>query len=347
MVSRDRIFRIGTSDVCEIVIAGGAPANTIWAQLTVSDTSMHLLTVVDPAIRCSVNGNVVSKQYWVHANDRIEIEGRVLNWAYINGDSNNAFLKQPKKQSALDVKKLSIILAAACALIAALVFGINSNSGVIVDPDPDPDPDPAPDVSDTLGEAEQPNVLEIDMVVEPEQQPVPAVKPAKKQETNESVASVVPERKEPVEETEREAESPSLPDVDEKPVQNKKPVVSIAVSPSMSVSELWAVVKNDDRNSYALYYLAKYYGDSKLDVKDDKSARNFWKDRKSDGDLKKYLGDNNNNISLTLVRLTFVLLARAKANMPEDIDESIKKDILDRLKAIKDSDRDKYKDYSY
>lgn len=91
LMNKERIFRIGTTAACEIVVPGGIPANAVWIHLAISDESMHLLTIVERGISCSVNGNVVSQRYWINEDDIIEIEGRILNWDYIKGDSDEPF----------------------------------------------------------------------------------------------------------------------------------------------------------------------------------------------------------------------------------------------------------------
>ena len=85
MENKEKIFKIGTPD-------------SQWVQLTIFDSGMHLLTLVDKNIKCTVNGNVVTNQYWVHEDDKIEIAGRVFDWNYIKGTSETAF-KEVKKSS--------------------------------------------------------------------------------------------------------------------------------------------------------------------------------------------------------------------------------------------------------
>ena len=122
-MSQERIFRIGTAAVCEIVIPDGIPANVVWAHLAVHDEGMHLLTIVEHGIACSVNGNAVSQQYWVNEEDVIEIEGLTLNWDYIRGDSNvpfkvNARRTFPKKR----VFFISVAVIAVCVGLYYLLF---------------------------------------------------------------------------------------------------------------------------------------------------------------------------------------------------------------------------------
>lgn len=85
MENKEKIFKIGSAD-------------TQWVQLTIFDSGMHLLTLIDKSIECSVNGNVVSNQYWVHEDDRIEIAGRVFDWNYVKGTSESPF-KETKHSS--------------------------------------------------------------------------------------------------------------------------------------------------------------------------------------------------------------------------------------------------------
>lgn len=314
------------------MVAGGEPANTIWVQLAVSESSMHLLTVVAPGISCSVNGNAVSKQYWVHSNDRIEIAGYVLNWAYINGDSNEAFINQPKKSSSRSMKMWIFILIGALALGAAFMFLTGGMS------DGEKRNDAYKSEDDTI--QVDPAVLELiedvndsedavldKLVVKQVTTPAEQGKKGKVSEQGVETDVNVPVAESPVS-ADSENEPEDTPIV--KHVDNPK----VAVSSSMSVPELWDVLKDDDTNCLAQYRLAVYYYDNqdKIKATDNKSAKDFWDARRKDGDIQKYV----NNKSLSNVRLAWVMLVRAKNNMPKDIDPSIKADILDRLRKIKE-----------
>lgn len=119
-MNRERIFRIGTATACEIEIPEGIPANVVWVHLAISAEGMHLLTVVERGIVCCVNGNAVSQQYWVNESDIIEIEGRVLNWDYIRGDSNEPFKVSSNKR----LMKRWIICLSLVFIVAAILVGL-------------------------------------------------------------------------------------------------------------------------------------------------------------------------------------------------------------------------------
>ena len=118
-MNKERIFRIGTASACEILISDGVPANVVWVQLSISDEGMHLLTIVEHGIVCRVNGNVVSQQYWVNEDDVIEIDGRILNWDYIRGDSNDPFKITSKKMFS---NKILGLIAAAVVIVGVALF---------------------------------------------------------------------------------------------------------------------------------------------------------------------------------------------------------------------------------
>lgn len=121
VVNKERIFRIGTAAACEIVVQDGMPANVVWVHLAVSSEGMHLLTIVEQGITCSVNGNVVAKQYWINEDDEIEIEGRILNWDYIRGDSNEPFnIKKTEKT----FNKLLIIIPVVFIAVGLILYAL-------------------------------------------------------------------------------------------------------------------------------------------------------------------------------------------------------------------------------
>lgn len=120
-MNQERIFRIGTAAACEIVVPDGIPSNVVWVHLTISEECMHLLTIVEHGIVCSVNGNAVSQQYWVNDDDVIEIEGRILNWDYFKGDSNDPFKVNTRKGFS---KKILFIFPAVLIAIGAILFAV-------------------------------------------------------------------------------------------------------------------------------------------------------------------------------------------------------------------------------
>lgn len=120
-MNQERIFRIGTAAACEIVVPDGIPANVVWVHLAISDEGMHLLTIVEHGIVCCVNGNAVSQQYWVNDDDVIEIEGRILNWDYIRGDSNDPFKVSPRKMLS---KKMLFIIPLSLIVICTILFAV-------------------------------------------------------------------------------------------------------------------------------------------------------------------------------------------------------------------------------
>lgn len=120
-MNKERIFRIGTASACEIVIPDGIPANAEWVRLAISESGMHLLTVVEHGIDCYVNGNAVSQQYWVNENDVIEIGSRILNWDYISGDSNKPFKVKAKISFS---KKHALLIIPAVLALGAVVFAV-------------------------------------------------------------------------------------------------------------------------------------------------------------------------------------------------------------------------------
>lgn len=120
-MNQERIFRIGTAAACEIIVPDGIPSNVVWAHLTISEDGMHLLTIVERGIVCCVNGNAVSQQYWVNDDDVIEIEGRILNWDYFRGDSNDPFKVNTRKVFS---KKILLIFSAALIAIGAILFAV-------------------------------------------------------------------------------------------------------------------------------------------------------------------------------------------------------------------------------
>lgn len=121
-MNKDRIFRIGTSSECEIVVLNGNPSNAVWAQLVVTDQGMHQFTVVEPSVRCLVNGNAIEKQYWVNEQDTLEIDGRTLNWEYIRGNSNDPFVPKfgHKKLVVMGIVLSAVLLA--FGIVAFFVF---------------------------------------------------------------------------------------------------------------------------------------------------------------------------------------------------------------------------------
>lgn len=116
----ERIFRIGTAKSCEIIVKNGIPANVVWVRIAANDDGTHLLIVDEPEINCYVNGTRITTQYWVKDKDLIEIEGKILNWDYINGDSDRPFKNVNKNPN----KTLYIILCALAGvcLLVGLVF---------------------------------------------------------------------------------------------------------------------------------------------------------------------------------------------------------------------------------
>ena len=212
MENKEKIFKIGTADAQ-------------WVQLTIFESGMHLLTLVDKSIKCTVNGNVVSNQYWVHEDDKIEIAGRIFDWNYIKGASETPF-KETKKSSKVGgfLKFIVIVLVLAAVAGTGYWFLKNQDSS---------------NAESSQAHTEEP-VIAAPEVVE-EEMPVPTViedevvkKPAEK----------------PVE---KPAEKSAVK------VEEKKDLSSL------SVDELWKLVNKDTKNSYALYYLAKHYHNRKLD----------------------------------------------------------------------------------
>lgn len=297
MENKEKIFKIGIAD-------------TQWAQLTIFESGMHLLTLVDKSIKCTVNGNVVSKQYWVHEDDKIEIAGQVFDWNYIKGTSESAFKEakqSPKGSGFLKLIVLALLLVAVAGAGYWFLKNQDSSNTESSQTSAEESVDDTADVAVEVHEfshntSEDVKVANDNKVAE---EPVAAKTPAKS--------------------TEKPAEKSTVK-VDE----NKDPAL-------LSVDELWTLVNKDTKNSYALYYLAKHYHNRKLDS----NATKFWNTVLSpEGDVARCLNEDIRKI--TSERFVFVMLARSYRNIPSDMEQSLRGDIVSLLNKIKNKYPDKY-----
>lgn len=317
MEVNERIFRIGTSSECEIVVPGGEPADMIWVQLAISTSSMHLLTVMNSGIKCSVNGNPVTKQYWVHADDKIEIQGYILNWAYINGDADVPFIKSGESASKHGLKIFAVILMIAAIAAAAFFFVRKTMLGN----------------DQTETENSNKNVLDTVAFVVPEPDSDIEVMPNETEPVVVNSKDVKPKSESKTEQTSDQNKVEKKAAANKSIQQQKEP--AIIVTSETPIAELWTVVGRDSKNSLALYYLAKYYHKRKPDAK----ANDFW-NKALQSDVKRCLHQDIRTI--TSERFVFVMLARAYANIPRDMDESIKTDIVSMLRKTQNKYPGKY-----
>lgn len=121
MENKEKIFKIGTADAQ-------------WVQLTIFESGMHLLTLVDKTIKCTVNGNVVSNQYWVHEDDKIDIDGRIFDWNYIKGASETPFKETQKSSKGGGFLKFIVIMVVLAAVAGAGYWFLkNQDSSNVID----------------------------------------------------------------------------------------------------------------------------------------------------------------------------------------------------------------------
>ena len=77
-------IKIGTSDNCDIKFYGKNITSSVWATISANDKRMLVLQILANNVRCFVNNNNVSNQYWIKYGDEIRINGYTLDWEHIN-----------------------------------------------------------------------------------------------------------------------------------------------------------------------------------------------------------------------------------------------------------------------